>query len=104
VEKRKEIILKALNAGHDIDNFFIDDERHHLNLKQSEDEMVALYMEEAERCFKEHRPLFISHHFYRWNQGAYRRAGRRAILEMKKKYPTEFLTISELYQRLTDRH
>ncbi len=81
-------------------NFFVDDQRRRRDLKQSEDDMVSLYLEEANRCFQQKRPFFISHHFERLNQGAYRRAARRVISEIKKKFDVEFLTVSELYGRI----
>jgi peptidoglycan/xylan/chitin deacetylase (PgdA/CDA1 family) len=78
-------------------NFYLFDEIHHINMMRSEGDMVRLYLEEVEKCLRENRPFFISHHFSNWNNSAYWNAMKLVITTVKEKYPVKFLTISELY-------
>jgi len=82
-------------------NFYLYDEKHRIDPDKAEKDMIALYLDEAERCMRDKRPFFISHHFSNWNHAAYWDAMQQVISEVKKKYPTEFLTVSELYDRVS---
>jgi len=81
-------------------NFYVYDTSNHIDPEISKEEMVKLYMDEAERAFKDRRPFFISHHFSNWNNSAYWDAMKEVIIEVKKKYKTEFFTVSQLYDLL----
>jgi len=82
-------------------NFYYYDEKHKVEARKAGEEMEKLYLEEAERCFRENRPLFLSHHFAGWNHDVYWAAMKKVILTLKKKYPSQFLTVSELCDKLT---
>jgi hypothetical protein len=82
-------------------NFYVYDEHHHLDPGKSKEDMIAMYLDEADRCFKSKRPFFISHHFSNWNHAAYWEAMQRVIIALKKKYDTEFLTVSDLCDRIS---
>ena len=82
-------------------NLYFQDERYHVKAKAAQDEMIAFYLSEAEQCFKEQRPFFISHHFADWNHDAYWKALQRIIPLLKNKYHVEFMTVSDLYKRIS---
>ena len=82
-------------------NLFFQDEKFHVKAKAAQDEMVSFYLSEAEQCFKEQRPFFISHHFMDWNHDAYWKALQRIIPLLKSKYQVEFITVSDLYKRIS---
>lgn len=94
-ENRSKILLMDYN-------FYLYDETHHIDPEKSKEEMVALYLDEAERCFKDRRPFFISHHFSNWNHSAYWDAMKKVIQEVSKKYSSEFWTVSELYDKVSN--
>jgi hypothetical protein len=81
-------------------NFYLYDQIHHIDMAKAEQDMVILYMEEAEKCFREKRPFFISHHFSNWNHAAYWNAMKKVIEAVNTKYQVKYLTISELYDVL----
>ena len=81
-------------------NFYIYDKDHNINVDKAQKDMVKIYLEEADKCFQQQRPFFISHHFSNWNNAAYWNAMKEVIIEVKKKYNVKFLTISELYNKL----
>jgi peptidoglycan/xylan/chitin deacetylase (PgdA/CDA1 family) len=82
-------------------NFYLYDKSHHIDPAKAESDMVALYLEEADSCFKEHRPFFISHHFSNWNHSAYWDAMKSVIETINKKYQVEYMTVSDLYNAVT---
>jgi Polysaccharide deacetylase. len=82
-------------------NFYLYDEKNHIDPDKAKDEMVRLYLEEADSCFKEHRPFFISHHFSNWNHSAYWDAMKSVIKAINKKYPVEYMTVSNLYDAVS---
>lgn len=104
-EKLYTIIQFPISYGHEYNknimlmdyNFYIFDEMHNINMMRSEGDMVMLYLEEAEKCFRERRPFFISHHFSNWNHEAYWNAMKLVIKTIKEKYKVKFVTVSELY-------
>ena len=81
-------------------NFYLYDESHHIDPEKSKDDMMKMYLDEAERAFKDKRPFFISHHFSNWNHAAYWDAMKQVLLAVKQKYSVEFITVSELYDLL----
>ncbi len=82
-------------------NFYYHDKKNHLKPHAAQDEMLAYYLKEAESCFKEQRPFFISHHFSDWNHDAYWEALQKIIPILKLKYNVDFLTVSDLYKRIS---
>lgn len=83
-------------------NIYLNDKGHHRGSKAAENETIALYLAEAQRCQREARPLFLSQHFIPWNEDAYWHAIRRSIILLKERYPlVRFVTIAELYAQLT---
>jgi hypothetical protein len=81
-------------------NFYLYDQKYHINMATAEADMVKLYLDEAAKCFKEKRPFFISHHFSNWNHAAYWNAMKAVIGELKKTYAVDYLTVSQLYARV----
>jgi peptidoglycan/xylan/chitin deacetylase (PgdA/CDA1 family) len=63
-----------------------------------------LYMDMAKEAYDEKRPLFFSHHFSEWEHAAYLEAMKDAIIDLRKKYDVEFLTISELTNRIINKN
>jgi peptidoglycan/xylan/chitin deacetylase (PgdA/CDA1 family) len=94
MDNRAKIILMDYN-------FYLYDEQHHIDPDKSEEDMVKLYLDEARRCMKDTRPFFISHHFSNWNHTAYWHAMQKVILEIEKKYKLNYMTVAELYIRLS---
>jgi peptidoglycan/xylan/chitin deacetylase (PgdA/CDA1 family) len=82
-------------------NFYLYDQSHHIDPAKAESEMISLYLEEADKCFRERRPFFISHHFSNWNHSAYWDAMKSVIGTISKKYPVEYMTVSDLYNAVT---
>lgn len=82
-------------------NFYLYDKLHYIDPEQAKDEMIKLYLEEADKCFKEGRPFFISHHFSNWNHSAYWDAMKSVIETINKKYPVEYMTVNDLYNTVT---
>lgn len=82
-------------------NFYLYDQKYHVKMAQAEQEMAKLYLDEAEKCFQERRPFFISHHFSNWNHAAYWNAMKAVIAEINKRYSVEYLTVSELYRAVS---
>lgn len=77
-------------------NFYIYDKKHHVDIDSAKKEMIKLYLEAADKCYKTKSPFFISHHFADWDHGIYWEAMKEVILTLKKKYKVKFLTVSEL--------
>ena len=82
-------------------NFYMYDQKYHISMQNAEAEMVKLYLDEAQKCYVEKRPFFISHHFSNWNHAAYWNAMKQVIEIIGKKYSVEYLTISDLYKLVT---
>lgn len=83
-------------------NFYLKDKSKSKNrdFESAKKNMIDMYLTEAELCFKENRPFFINHHFENLNNGAYWEAMKEVILILKNKYPTQFLTIADLYEKV----
>lgn len=77
------------------------DKKHNVSSLQAEEYVYSAYMKEAALCIEDNRPLFLSHHFTWYNNGAHWRAMKRALKDLKKYYKVEFVTINELYLLLT---
>jgi hypothetical protein len=82
-------------------NFYLYDQKYHIDPLQAEADMVALYLDEARKCFAQKRPLFISHHFSNWNHAAYWTAMKSVIDTLEHEFPVEYLTISDLYEKVS---
>lgn len=81
-------------------NIYLHDQARHRSPEAAEAATVRLYLDEAQRSLAAGRPLFLSHHFSGWNDNAYWRALQTTILRLKNEIPVEFVTISELCDRL----
>jgi len=81
-------------------NFYLVDLKRKRRGTDAKKHMVNAYLKEAERCFKEKRPFFINHHFSAWNKEAYFEALKEAVVIIKKKYPTAFITVPDLIQKV----
>jgi peptidoglycan/xylan/chitin deacetylase (PgdA/CDA1 family) len=82
-------------------NFYVADKSQGRAPQECRERMVKLYLEEAEKCLKQRRPFFISHHFTHWQNGAYWEAMKETIATLQKNHAVEFLTVSELHQKIT---
>jgi hypothetical protein len=65
---------------------------------QAEEYVYNAYMKEAALCIAENRPLFLSHHFTWYNNGAHWRALKRFLVDIKKKYKVKYVGISDIYE------
>lgn len=82
-------------------NFYLRDKKHHRGYEEAKRNMIADYLDEADTCFKEHRPFFINHHFENLDDGAYWEAMKEVITILQKKYKVDFLTIDGLYKKVS---
>jgi hypothetical protein len=83
-------------------NFFEVDQKLKKTPEKATEDMVKVYLAHAKKCFDQKRPFFINHHFSNMNSGAYWEAEKQVILELKKTYKTEFLTVAQLYDRVDE--
>jgi len=77
-------------------NFFQYDTIHHVDSAKAQSDMTAMYLAEADTCFKEHRPFFMSHHFTNFNHAAYWQAMKSVIQTLNNTYHVQYLTVSDL--------
>ena len=79
-------------------NFFVHDKRNKVSAGTIEQKLVDTYIREADRCYFENRPLFISHHFsVKDSNDSYWKAMKKVLLTLGLKYPVKFITVTELY-------
>ncbi|MFH0807453.1 MAG: polysaccharide deacetylase family protein [Elusimicrobiota bacterium] len=78
-------------------NFSVHDQRNKIPVSKIQKKMVDIYIQEANRCFTQNRPLLLSHHFSVTNsQDSYWKALKEVILNLKAIYPAKFITLSQL--------
>lgn len=85
----------------DYNLYYVDTKRNpKFTPEQIENNVYQLYMKIAKECFEEKVPMFFNHHFSLWEDSAYWKAMQRAIIDIKKMYEVESLTISELTEKI----